>query len=136
MYWVVSVTLQRKIPCAADRAGDKSTKTSQCLYTLQSAQSYGRVVSNPITSSYGHVEMSFQVRSHLLDMRISNLLEFFKSVHAFGLWKMAKISVTYRQTDKHTHLAREIGPRGSDRMIDRVLLIFLHHNIFDVRLTI
>ena len=93
MYWVVSVTLQRKTPCAADRDADTAANT-RSAYTLQAAQSDGRVVSNPITSSYGRVEMSFQVRSHLLNMRISNLLECFKSVDAFGVWKMAQISLT------------------------------------------
>ena len=45
-----------------------------------------------------------EVHSHLQTTRISNLSEFIKSVHAFGLWKMAKISVTYIQTDRQTNI--------------------------------
>ena len=73
MYWVVSVTLQRKTPCAADRDGDKAPKT-RSAYILQAAQSYGRVVSNPVTLSCGRMEIGPWEHDRMIDRAFLILL--------------------------------------------------------------
>ena len=100
----MSVTLQKSREQWTVTATKQQKLAVLIRYTLQAAQQYGRVISNPITSSYGHEEMSFQVRSHLLNMRISNLLEFFKSVDRFTRLVCGKWQKLAWRTNKHTNI--------------------------------